>query len=32
VSEFRHYLQEYGTRMPTELLSELGSVEARLNA
>jgi phosphoenolpyruvate carboxykinase (GTP) len=32
VSDFRDYLQEYGNRMPTELLSELDNVAARLNA
>ena len=32
VAAFRDYLKEYGNRMPTELLSELGGVEARLNA
>jgi phosphoenolpyruvate carboxykinase (GTP) len=32
VTEFRGYLQEFGTRMPAELFSELANVEARLSS
>jgi phosphoenolpyruvate carboxykinase (GTP) len=31
-AEFRKYLQEYGTHMPARMLTELATVEQRLNA